>query len=138
MLLVNLAVSVIYLVYGVVFSATLRARKRKGEDEVLHDNRRTYLLRFLVMVFCPVIGPLFFAASQLLYVTVFRFGVNLDDVTFRKDRVDTQVKADEEQERNIIPVEEALIINDKKSLRTAMMSIIRRNRRFPCFNCYGA
>lgn len=122
---VNLVISVLYLAYGVFLSASVRARKRKGEDEVLRDNRRTYLIRFLVMVMCPVIGPLFFLTAQILYLTVFRFGVNLDDVTFSKDRVDTQVKADEEQERNIIPVEEALIINDKKSLRTAMMSIIR-------------
>lgn len=122
---VNLVISVLYLAYGIFLSASVRARKRKGEDEVLRDNRRTYLIRFLVMVMCPVIGPLFFLTAQILYLTVFRFGVNLDDVTFSKDRVDTQVKADEEQERNIIPVEEALIINDKKSLRTAMMSIIR-------------
>lgn len=123
--IVNLAVSILYLIYGIIFAATARSVKKDKNAKPFQDNRRTYLLRFCVMVFCPLIGPLFFFISHLFYLTFFRFSVNLEDVSFSKERVETQVKANEEQERNIIPVEEALAINDKKSLRTAMMSIIR-------------
>lgn len=77
------------------------------------------------MILCPVVGPLFFFVSYLLYLTIFRFQVNLEDVTFSKDRVRTQQKADEDRERNVIPVEEAIAVNDRKSLRMAMMNIIR-------------
>lgn len=123
-LVVNLILAVIYLLYGMFIGA----RAKKGDDEneeVLKDDRRAYILRFIVLVLCPVVGFVYFFLALLLYQTVFRFGVNLEDVTFSKDRVDTQVKADEEQGRNIIPIEEALAVNDKKSLRTAMLSIIR-------------
>jgi hypothetical protein len=124
-LVLNLVIALAYFIYGTIIAAPVKTRKREGETEVVRDNRRTYLIRFIIMILCPVVGILFFIVSQLLYLTIFRFGVNLDDVTFKKERVETQVKADEELERNVIPVEEAIAVNDKKSLRTAMMSIIR-------------
>ena len=59
--LLNLLVSVIYLLVGALVISPMRTRKeRKAKAEVCHDNRRTYLLRFLVMVLCPLVGPLFF------------------------------------------------------------------------------
>ncbi len=125
LLIINLLVAVIYLLAGIFMVVPVMARKRKGEEEILHDNRKAYVLRFVVMVLCPVVGPLFFFVSHLLYLTVFRFQVNLEDVVFGKDRVRTQQKADEDRERNVIPVEEAIAVNDKKSLRMAMMNIIR-------------
>lgn len=123
--IVNLAVSLLFLIYGILFAGTARAVKKDEEAKLFKDNRRTYLLRFFVMVICPIVGPLFFFISHIFYLTFFRFNVNLEDVSFSQERVETQVRADEEQERNIIPVEEALAVNDKKSLRTAMMGIIR-------------
>lgn len=124
-LIVNLVAAVLYLLIGVLVVAPVRARRKKGEEEILHDNRRAYVLRFLVMVLCPVVGPLFFFTAHLLYLTLFRFQVNLEDVVFGKERVRTQQKADENRERNVIPVEEAIAVNDKKSLRMAMMNIIK-------------
>lgn len=125
MLFLNMAVAVMYFMYGMFIAAPVKTLKREGETEILRDNRRTYLIRSVTIVLCPVVGILFFLASHLLYLTIFRFGVNLEDVTFKKDRVETQVKANEEIERNVIPIEEAIAVNDKKSLRKAMMSIIR-------------
>ena len=124
-LIINLVAAVLYLLIGTLVVAPVRARRREGEEEILRDNRRAYVLRFLVMVLCPVVGPLFFFVSHLLYLTVFRFQVDLDDVVFGKERVRTQQKADENRERNVIPVEEAIAVNDKKSLRMAMMNIIK-------------
>ncbi len=119
-LVVNLVLAALYLLYGILF-----AKKDEKEGEISRDGKAAYFLRFIIMVLFPVAGFVFFLLAQLLYKTIFRFRVNLEDITFSKERVDTQVKADEEQERNIIPIEEALIVNDKKSLRTAMLSIIR-------------
>ena len=123
-LVVNLVLAVIYLVYGILFAAPA-AEKDEERENGAYSSRRTYLFQFIILVLYPVVGFVFFFLAKLFYKTVFRFRVNLDDVIFSKDRVDTQVKADEEQGRNIIPVEEALILNDKKSLRTAMLSIIK-------------
>ncbi len=124
-LVVNLVLAVIYLVYGMLFAAPDRTKKGEERENGAYSSRRTYLFQFIILVLYPVVGFVFFFLAKLFYKTVFRFRVNLDDVIFSKDRVDTQVKADEEQGRNIIPVEEALILNDKKSLRTAMLSIIK-------------
>ena len=102
-----------------------RERQDKDEAEYLHDNRRTYLIRVIVMVLCPIIGPLFFLISHLIYMTIFRQEVDLEDVIFSKERVKTNAKADEERERNLVPLEEALAVSDKKNLRMLMLNVIR-------------
>lgn len=123
--IMNTILAVLYLLVGSLIIVPFRSRKQEGEEERLHDNRRTYFLRFLVMVLCPVIGPLFFLVVHLLYLTVFRFQVELDDVVFSKERVRTQIRADEEREMNVVPLEEAIAVNDQKSLRAAMLNVLK-------------
>lgn len=124
--LINLLVAVIYLLVGIIVVAPARMRKeREAGEEVTHDNRRTYLLRFVVMVLCPVIGPLFFLFSYVLFRFPLWMQPHLEDVVFSKERVKTHIKAEEERERDIVPLEEALFLNKSKDLRTVMMNIIR-------------
>lgn len=123
--IINTIIAILYLLIGILIMVPVRNRKREGEAERLHDNRRTYLLRFIVMVLCPVVGPLFFFTVHLFYLTIFRFQVELDDVVFSKERVRTQLKADEDREMNVIPLEEAVAMNDQKSLRTAMLNVLK-------------
>lgn len=122
---INTIVAALYLLIGILIMVPIRNRKREGEAERLHDNRRTYLLRFIVMVLCPIVGPLFFFVVHFFYLTIFRFQVELDDVAFSKERVRTQLKADEEREMNVIPLEEAIAVNDQKSLRAAMLNVLK-------------
>ncbi len=122
---INFLIALVYLLWGTVVVVSARYKERHENPEYLHDNRRTYLLRFIVMILCPVIGPLFFLISYLLYITIFRFQVDLEDVVFSKERVRIQLKADEERERNIVPIEEAVAVNEKKDLRMAMMNILK-------------
>ena len=77
------------------------------------------------MILCPVVGPLFFLCGHLVYRTIFRQSVDLEDVIFSKERVRTPLKADEERERTMVPWEEALAVSDKKNLRTLMMNVLR-------------
>ena len=124
--LLNLLVSVIYLLVGALVISPMRTRKeRKAKAEVCHDNRRTYLLRFLVMVLCPLVGPRFFLFSYALFRLPLWMQAKLEDVVFSKERVKTHLKADEERERNMIPLEEALFVNKSKDLRLVMMNTIR-------------
>ena len=108
--ILNTIIAVLYLLIGSLIMVPIRNRKREGEAERLHDNRRTYLLRFIVMLLCPVVGPLFFFVVHFFYLTIFRFQVELDDVVFSKERVRTQLRADEEREMNVIPLEEAVAL----------------------------
>lgn len=129
-LIINLLVALAYYLWNTVFAVSAKPLKnRKETTEGLYDNRRTYLIRFIVMLLCPVIGPLFFLLSHLLYLAFFWSQVDLEDVVFSKDRVRIQLKADEERERNVVPLEEAVSINDKKSLRAAMLNILKGDIR---------
>lgn len=124
MLMINLIVAAVYLFCGLFIAVPIQ--KKKNEEALyLCDDRKTYVIRFVIMLLCPVVAPVFFFITHLLYLTIFRFQVNLEDVVFDKSRVKTQVKANEELERNVIPVEDALAVSDEKSMRTAMMNIIK-------------
>ena len=123
--IINFIISVLYYLWGALFYVPAKEHQDKDEAEYLHDNRRTYLIRVIVMVLCPIIGPLFFMISHLIYMTIFRQEVDLEDVIFSKERVKTNAKADEERERNLVPLEEALAVSDKKNLRMLMLNVIR-------------
>lgn len=95
------------------------------EERPLKDGRQVYVMKFIIMLLCPVVGPVFFGAGHLLFRFVFRQDVHLEDVIFSKERVRTNERADEERERNIAPLEEALAVSDKESLRDLMLNVIR-------------
>lgn len=123
--LVNAAISVLYLVWGICVAVPAKNAAQGEENSVLHDNRRAYVIWFIVMLLCPVTGPLFFLGSHLLFLLFFRREVDLEDVVFSKERIRQHLKADEERERDIVPVEEALAVSDQKYLRGLMLKVLR-------------
>ena len=134
MVIISTIVSIAYLVLSLVFHITLDSRNRQSggdpagdgqEEEPANEERLACMIRFVVMLLCPVVGPAFFLFGHLLYRTVFRKDVDLADVIFSKERVRTNVRADEDRERDIVPIEEALAVSDKVSQRTLMLNVIR-------------
>lgn len=109
----NAIVSILYLACGTLFFPNGPSGKSG------------YLIKAVIMLLCPVVGPAFFLASQMFYEVFFKQDVDLEDVIFSKERVKTQVRADEEREGNLVPIEEALAICDKDSLRTLVMNVVR-------------
>ena len=87
--------------------------------------RKEYWIKTAVMLLCPLIGPMFFLFVWLVYYLLFHQDVDLEDVVFSKERVETHLKADEEREGNMVPIEEALVICDKDNLRTLVMNVVR-------------
>ncbi len=79
----------------------------------------------IVMFLCPVVGPCFFLFAYVWYKVFFSEPVDLEDVIFSKERVKTYVHAQEEQERNMVSLEEAIEVTNEKELRTLMMNIVR-------------
>lgn len=120
-ILINLFVTALYLLWGLVIWPR-QVEKKKQEVEY---NRTNYIIKAVVMFLCPLVGPLFLLAGQLFYYILFRQSVDLEDVIFSKDRVETHLKADEERGRNMVSIEEAIAISDKSSLRTLMMNVIK-------------
>ena len=85
----------------------------------------SYGLRAIVMLMCPVVGACFFPFSYLLYRVFFSKPVDLADVVFSKERVRTFVHAEEDRERNVAPLEEALEVTGADDLRSLMMNVVR-------------
>lgn len=110
LLIINLIVVICYLIWNLF----RKKEKRKG-----------FIIRIIIMLFCPVVGPCFFLVGNSLFRTVFSGNVDLNDVIFSKERVKTYLHADEDRERNMVPLEEAIEITDKENLRTLMMNLVR-------------
>jgi len=93
------------------------------------DASGSWKIRACIMLLCPLAGVCCFLLSWLLFRVVFRAEVDLSDVVFSKERVQTVTKADEEMERNIAPLEEAIAVTDKRNLRDLMLNILRDDYR---------
>ncbi|MBP5291406.1 MAG: hypothetical protein J6Y90_02160 [Lachnospiraceae bacterium] len=94
------------------------------------ENRRnSFLFKSLVMLLCPVIGPVYILFSRVIMFIFFRKPVNLEDVIFSKDRESTLVNAEEEKERNIVSIEDALLISGKEDTRNLLLDVIKRAPR---------
>lgn len=107
----NLLVALVYL----GFFALIRPKE---------DKLRQYWMHAAVMVLCPVVGPLYFL-FVFLKSRFLKFGQrDLSDVEFSKRRHVARAKADEEQERNIVPVEEAILMADPEKKRQNMLNVL--------------
>ena len=82
-------------------------------------------MKAVMMFLCPVVGPMFVLLSFILFKLFSSQGMDLSDIVFSKDRTENFLRPDEEMERNMVSLEEALEVTDKKSLRTLMLNVIR-------------
>ncbi len=118
----NTIVACLHFAWG-CFVQTTKYLPRDARSKPL--SRTGYLFKSLVMLLCPVVGPLFFLLSDLVYRFFFRSEASLEDVIFGKDKVVAQRRAEEETERNRVPIEEALAVCDTGSLRGLVMDVVR-------------
>lgn len=107
-LIVNLIVSLLYLLFGMIFNST---------------GRRKVAMRSLIMLYAPGIGPLLFFISYLFYRLLFYRKVDLSDVVFSKEKSKELVRINEEKERDFVPVEEAIEVADKGELRELVLNM---------------
>ena len=59
------------------------------------EKNRSWEIRAAVMLLCPGVGACFFLVSWLMYRLVFRTPVDLSDVVFSKERVESVTKSNE-------------------------------------------
>lgn len=88
------------------------------------NKEKSVLIKTLVIALCPVVGIIFIGLSYLWYKVFMSAPVDLEDVIFGKDHPKFETKAEEDKERNMIPLEEAIAITEKQDLRTLMMSVV--------------
>lgn len=110
-LILNVLIVVGYLIYWLIFK----------KDE---DNRKQYFMNSVIMLLCPVVGVLYFLISFLKYHFWDMDKRDLSDVVFSKQRHKPRVKADENRERNIVSVEESILVSDQEKKRTNMLNVL--------------
>lgn len=111
------------LIQGLVFSfllmlAYLLVFYKKGETTY-------YVLQLIFMVLAPGIGPIFLIFSWLIQKIFFKKEVNLQELSFRKDLMRSILRPDEEKERNVVPVKEALLVSDIQDKRRVMLDVLK-------------
>lgn len=116
-LLLNTAAAAAYLIWGM-----LTARRTK-------KGKMLIFMRFFLMLFCPVIGILYFVCSMLFHKLLFHKKVDLSDVIFNKEKIRQVERSDLERERNIAPIEETIAVSDYKNQRQLMMNVLRNDYR---------
>ena len=115
-LTINTMIAAGYLIYGLAF----RVKKEKDEKDPVR-----YVILSLFMLLCPVIGPAFLGFGNLFYHLFFDTSIDLAAITFSKKCVDVVERPDESDEINLIPMEEAIMINDKENLRNLLLTVLR-------------
>lgn len=114
-LIINTILTGLYLIGHLTGILGRRTRQVRRSDAIM---------RTIIMLLCPVVGVVIFLGGFLIREMVFRKEVNLGDVVFSKERVKTYSFADEEKERNLVPLQDAIEITDTDNLRNLMMTIV--------------
>ncbi len=114
LLVFNTVLALSYIIVGIV--NTHRHKEKKLTK---------YIILSIFMILCPVVGPVFLAVGTLLYRIFFDSSIDLAAITFSKDRVDVLERPDVESEMNLVPMEEAILIDDKENLRQLLLTVLR-------------
>lgn len=88
------------------------------------DNRKQYVMHVVIMLICPIVGILYFFLAFLKYHFIKRGGRDLTDVEFSKKRHVARVKSDENRERNIVSIGEAILVSDQEKKRANMLNVL--------------
>lgn len=110
-LVVNMLIAVVYLIWYLIFKKDT-------------DNRKQYVMNMVIMLLCPVVGILYFFLAFLKFHFIKLGERDLSDVEFSKKRQASRVKADEERERNIVAVGEAILVSDQEQKRANMLNVL--------------
>lgn len=88
------------------------------------DNRRQYVMYAVVMIICPFVGIMYFVIGFLKFRYIELGERDLSDVEFSKKRHVARVKADENRERNVVSIGEAIVVSDQEKKRANMLNVL--------------
>lgn len=111
-LIVNTLISIGYFIYGCIVT------RKEG-------SLCKYTILSIFMFLCPVAGVLFLGIGTLCFRIFYDSSIDLAAITFSKERVDVLEHPDVESEINLVPMEEAIMIEDKESLRQLLLTVLR-------------
>lgn len=93
-------------------------------------NRKKGTIVTLLILFCPVVGFAFLCLSWVIYKSFELFKVkevNLDELSFSKNKIQLKVSSDIQKNTNNVPLEETLLMASKKNKRDGFLSVLRED-----------
>lgn len=87
------------------------------------------LSKSITIILFPGLGVIVWFLSWLLFRSVFVSNVDLADVIFSKEKVKAIVRADEEAERNMVSMGDALSVSEKTDVRNLLMNLAKGNTK---------
>lgn len=113
-LVINTLVALGHFLYGIY-----RTRRHKEQKMT------KYVILTIVMILCPIAAPIVYFLGAIMYRIFFDSSIDLAAITFSKERVDIVEHPDVESEINLVPMEEAILIDDKENLRQLLLTVLR-------------
>lgn len=88
------------------------------------------IMMSIFIFICPLIGPLFLFLSWFLYEIYTKnndTNINMEELSLNKEKVKIVLKPDITNALNKVPLEEALIVSDKKSVRNLLLEMLKED-----------
>jgi hypothetical protein len=84
----------------------------------------------IFMIICPLVGPAYLFFSWFVYKIYFErrnSHISIEELSLRKEKIEVISKPDMRSALNKVPLEEALIVSDKKSARKLLLDVLRED-----------
>lgn len=96
---------------------------------IKNDLSRGIIVSIFLMV-CPLVGPLYLFFSWFLSEIYFKrkkTNISIEELSLSKDKIKVILKPDMISALNKVPIEEALIASDKKSVRKLLLDVLKED-----------
>lgn len=113
-IIINSIIGFIYLIY-------------KG----IKKDLKIGVITWLFVSLCPIVGPIYLFFSWIIYALYFKrkdYYISKEELSLKKENIKVLLKPDMEDELNKVPLEEALIISDKKNARKLLLNVLKDDR----------
>lgn len=112
-LILNAILAVFILIWDIV--------NKKGDITYVH---------FFSILLCPIVGALFFICSYFVHKIITRKGeLEYGDISFDTARHIKKQKIDFKEEVDIVPLEEAFVVSEKKDRRSALLTVLKKENK---------
>jgi len=98
--------------------------------QIARGKTRYGIVVSLIILCCPIVSVIVLLIAWVVQMTAFRDGsdkLNMEELSFKKKRVQLVVPANVQQEIQKVPVEEALLVSDKFSKRETILNILKED-----------
>lgn len=98
----------------------------------------TFFMLSLFILVTPVFGLSYIILGLSLYAYRKNNKVDMSDISFGREREDLLISPDKEIEFNYVPVEDAIAVSDKSSLRKLLLNIMLKSEQNSLASIFGA